>query len=48
MDTEHYLIAKVLLGVHIAGSSEGIIEEDESVCLQVEGQIRTRIWFVSQ
>lgn len=39
-ECETHLIAKFLLGVHTAGSSEGIIEQDESVALNIEGQVR--------
>lgn len=42
MYMEFYLSAKALLGVHIAGGSEGIIEQDESISLHIEGQVRTR------
>lgn len=37
-----YLSAKFLLGVNVAGSGEGVVEQDESIRLQVEGQVRTR------
>lgn len=42
MRRERYLSAKFLLGVHTAGGSEGIIEQDESIALHIESQVRTR------
>lgn len=39
---ECYLSAKVLFGVHVAGGSEGIIEQDQSISLNVKGQVRTK------
>lgn len=42
LDTEYYLSADVLLGVHVAGSSEGVIEQNKSIRLHVEGQVRAR------
>lgn len=42
LDTECYLSADVLLGVHIAGGSKGVIEQNKSICLHVEGQVRAR------
>lgn len=41
-DTECYLSADVLLGVHVAGGSEGVIEQNKNICLHVEGQVRAR------
>lgn len=42
MHSECYLSAKFRLGVHAAGSSEGIIEQDESIALHIKSQVRTR------
>lgn len=42
MYAEFHLSAKVLFGVHVGRGSEGVIEEDESVPLHVEGQVGTR------
>ncbi len=41
MCRECYLIAKFLLGVHTVGGSEGIIKQDESISLQIKGQVGT-------
>lgn len=42
MYAEFHLSPKVLLGVHVGCGGEGVIEEDESVSLHVEGQVGTR------
>lgn len=39
---EFHLSPKVLFGVHVGRGGKGVIEEDESVSLHVEGQVRTR------
>lgn len=39
---ECYLGAKVLFGVHVAGGSEGIVEQDKSISLYIEGHVRAR------
>lgn len=36
-----YLAPKVLFGVDVGRGGEGVIEEDESVALHVEGQVGT-------
>lgn len=41
MYMECYLSAEAPLGVHIAGGSEGIIEQNKSISLHIEGQVRT-------
>lgn len=42
MYAEFHLSPKVLFGVHVGRGGEGVIEEDESVSLHVEGQVGTR------
>lgn len=42
MYAEFHLSPKVLFGVHVGCGGEGVIEEDESVSLHVEGQVGTR------
>lgn len=42
MYAEFHLSPKVLLGVHVGCGGEGVIEEDESVSVHVEGQVGTR------
>lgn len=37
-----HLSPKVLLGVHVGGGGKGVVEEDESVSVHVEGQVGTR------
>lgn len=41
MYAEPHLSPKVLLGVHVGRGGKGVIEEDESVPLHVEGQVGT-------
>lgn len=41
MFAEFHLSPKVLFGVHVRRGGEGVIEEDESVSLHVEGQVGT-------
>lgn len=41
MFAEFHLSPKVLFGVHVGRGGEGVIEEDESVSLHVEGQVGT-------
>lgn len=42
MYAEFHLSPKVLFGVHVGRGGKGVIEEDESVPLHVEGQVGTR------
>lgn len=37
-----HLSFKVLFGVNVGRGGKGVVEEDESVSLHVEGQVRTR------
>lgn len=39
---QFHLSPKVLFGVHVGRGGKGVVEEDESVSLHVEGQVGTR------
>lgn len=43
-EVKAYIAAQLLLGVHVVGGCEDVVEEDEGVGLRVEGQVGAAPW----